>query len=190
MRNNPLSNDLIPVEYHSQVNENDPCHTFVPIEEIAEEIEDLDGENSFELTQASDDLEETEEQLEVEDEKVVYQHLLLDISKNTEEKDEVKFQKSPRQKFVDKVKSKTASVLAYSKRASQLSKFSPKKKRDDDKKNDKEPKAWRPADTKSREKKVPHKEKRAQRVSVAKMKITGFPSIQSEEFNIFDTITE
>jgi hypothetical protein len=196
MRNNLLSNDLLPVEYHSHVSKNDPCRKSVRVEEIPDPtpfpvLEDdkevVVSESNYSVPGISQKIEEHECCVSVKTGNCGCVHVTATDNSDEDEPAEVEFKKSPRQKFIDKVKSKTASALDYSKRASCLSKFSPKKKRDDEKFGS-EPKAWEPDDIKSREKKVPQKGKRSQRVAVVKMKVTGPPV--REDFSIEESLPD
>ena len=173
-----MSNLLFPEDYF-RVNANDPCHTFVPIEDVPAE-EEGDEESFFDFKQTFSLPAEMEYPLEVEDNKwfacVRKSRGCAHISavQQKEDEEEIKFHKSPRQKFIDKVKAGTASRLAYNPRFADTGCWYNYRKRD----------------KRTRDKKFVEVKKKNRQRTIAKMKIAGFPIFQSEKLGIFDTIIE
>lgn len=114
----------------------------------------------------------------------ILQNEILNLTKKTdivresvkfiETLDDFDYQKSNREKFIDKVKAGTASRWAYAPRLADIGCWNNYRKRD----------------KRTRDKKFIELKKKNRQRTMAEMKITGFPSVQSEDLDILDFITE
>lgn len=114
----------------------------------------------------------------------ILQNEILNLTKKTdiacesvkfiESLDDFDYQKSNREKFIDKIKAGNASRWAYTPRLVDIGCWDNYRKRD----------------KRTRDKKFVEVRKKNRQRTIAKMKITGFPIFQSEKLGILDTITE